>query len=150
VQFDEAYTRRTNRTARFGGFEKNRLLVEGDPQAEFVPEAAPTTGETVVNKGCVNPFVGTILQPRLAALGVTELYLGGVATNFVVESAARHAGDSGFDVTVLEDLCAAYDQQMHEFAIKKTLPLFAQILDAEEFIRRLEAGVLTEGSTESR
>lgn len=149
VQFDEAYTRRTNRSARFGAFEKNKLLVEGDPQAAFVPEAAPSNGETVVDKGCVNPFIGTILQPRLAALGVTELYLGGVATNFVVESAARHAGDSGFSVTVLEDLCAAYDQQMHDFAIEKTLPLFAQILDSEDFIRRLEAGDLTGGSTES-
>lgn len=150
VRFDEAYTRRTNRTARFGGFEKNRLLIEGDPQAEFVPEAVPVAGETVVDKGCVNPFIGTILQPRLAALGVTELYLGGVATNFVVESAARHAGDSGFDVVVLEDLCAAYNQQMHEFAVEKTLPLFAQILDSEEFLARLEAGDLTEGSSEPR
>lgn len=150
VRFDDAYTRRTNRTARFGAFEKNRLLVEGDPQAEFVPEAAPIPGETVVDKGCVNPFIGTILQPRLAALGVSTLYLGGVATNFVVESAARHAGDSGFDVVVLEDLCAAYDQQMHEFAVDKTLPLFAQLLDSREFLRRLQAGDLAEGSSDPR
>lgn len=143
VRFDEAYTRRTNRSARFAAFEQNRLLVEGDPQAQFVPEAAPIAGETVVDKGCVNPFIGTVLQPRLAALGVTELFLGGVATNFVVESAARHAGDSGFDVTVLEDLCAAYDQQMHEFAITKTLPLFATIGDSADLIRRLEAGDLS-------
>lgn len=149
VRFDGAYTRRTNRTDRFAGFEKNRLLVEGDEQAEFVPEGAPVDGETVVDKGCVNPFIGTILQPRLAALGVTELFLAGVATNFVVESAARHAGDSGFHVTVLEDACAAYNQEMHDFAIRNTLPLFARILSSEDFISRLEAGDITGGSTES-
>ena len=143
VQFDPAYTRRTNRSDRFAGMERNQLLLEGSRDAEFVPEAAPVDGETVVNKGCVNPFIGTVLDQRLRALGVTDLYLGGVATNFVVESAARHAGDSGFNVTVLEDLCAAYDQQMHEFAIDRTLPLFADIGSSEAFLTELRAGRLT-------
>lgn len=143
VLFDAAYTRRTNRSARFAAFEKNQLLMEGAADAEFVPEAAPIHGETVVNKGCVNPFIGTGLQQRLVTLGVTDLYLGGVATNFVVESAARHAGDSGFHVTVLEDLCAAYDQKMHDFAITNTLPLFAEISSSQDFLVALRSGALT-------
>lgn len=127
VSFDPAYTRRTNRTARFASFEEKQLMVEGSAEAEFVEQARPLAGETVMDKGCVNPFIGTVLLPRLSALEVTHLYLAGVATNFVVESAARHAGDSGFQVTVLEDLCASYNQVMHDFAISKTLPLFATI-----------------------
>lgn len=137
VAFDEAYTRRTNRSERFAGMEANRLLIEGSPDADFVAEAAPLAGETVVNKGCVNPFIGTTLEARLRALGVRELYLGGVATNFVVESAARHAGDSGFSVTVLEDLCASYNQEMHDFAIQRTLPLFASIATSPDLLDRL-------------
>lgn len=127
VSFDPAYTRRTNRSARFAFFEEMGLMIDGSPEAAFVAEAQPLAGEVVVAKGCVNPFIGTVLSARLSSIGITDLYLAGVATNFVVESAARHAGDSGLHVTVLEDLCASYNQEMHDFAIKKTLPLFARI-----------------------
>ncbi|WP_291408641.1 cysteine hydrolase family protein [Actinophytocola sp.] len=140
VAFDPAYLRRTNRSARFGGMEKNGLLRAGDPDTEFVPEAAPADGEAVFEKGCVNPFIGTGLEQRLTTLGVRELYLGGVATNFVVESAARHAGDSGYAVTVLEDLCASYSQEMHEFAITRTLPTFAAVDSSDTLVAALGAG----------
>lgn len=140
VAFDPGYTRRTNRSARFAGMEANRLLLAGSPDAEFVPEAAPVDGEPVVDKGCVNPFIGTTLEQRLHVLGATELFLAGVATNFVVESAARHAGDSGFTVTVLEDLCAAYDAESHEWAITRTLPLFAAIGSSADFVSHIREG----------
>jgi biuret amidohydrolase len=140
VAFDSDYLRRTNRSERFAGMERNRLLVEGSEDAEFVPEAAPLPGETVVHKGCVNPFIGTGLQERLLAWRASDLFLAGVATNFVVESAARHAGDSGYRVTVLEDLCASYTQEMHDFAIEKTLPMFARISSTAEFLAGIETG----------
>jgi biuret amidohydrolase len=140
VAFDPGYTRRTNRSARFAGMEKNRLLLAGSADAEIVAEAAPAEGEPVVEKGCVNPFIGTTLEQRLRVIGAQELYLAGVATNFVVESAARHAGDSGFEVTVLEDLCAAYDKESHDWAITRTLPLFAAIGSSTEFASRLAGG----------
>lgn len=134
VAFDPGYTRRSNRSQRFSGMERNGLLQAGSEDAEFMPEAAPVAGEAVFDKGCVNPFIGTGLEQRLIALGIRRLFIGGVATNFVVESAARHAGDSGFQVTVVEDLCAAYNQEMHEFAIQKTLPLFADIASTPDFL----------------
>lgn len=140
VSFDPAYTRRTNRSARFASFEKKGLMIDGSPEAEFVEQARPTAGETVVAKGCVNPFIGTVLSARLSALQITDLYLAGVATNFVVESAARHAGDSGLKVTVLEDLCASYNQEMHDFAIQKTLPLFARIDTSASLLAAVRSG----------
>jgi len=146
VAFDPGYTRRTNRSARFTGMERNRLLLEGSTDADFVAEATPLENEAVVNKGCVNPFIGTNLEQRLVTLGADELYLAGVATNFVVESAARHAGDSGFHVTVLEDLCAAYDQNMHDFAISRTLPLFAAVSSSADFEARISAGQIVGAS----
>ena len=44
-----------------------------------------------------------ILLPLLAAWGAGEIAVAGVATNHVVESAARHAADLGFSVVVLEE-----------------------------------------------
>jgi nicotinamidase-related amidase len=113
--------------------EQRRLMLEGSDDAAFVPEAQPAAGEVVVSKGCVNPFIATGLAERLLVAGVTDLFLAGVATNFVVESAARHAGDSGFQVSVIEDLCASYDESMHDFAVRKTLPMFGQVVTCADF-----------------
>ena len=65
-----------------------------------------------------------------------ELYLAGVSTNFVVESALRHAADSGFSVKVIDDCCASADAQMHEFAITKIFPAYGELCSADDFIRR--------------
>lgn len=127
VAFDEMFQNRTNRTAGFERFETNRWMLQGSPEAEFNPEVRPIEGEHVVFKGCVNPFIGTNLSEILIQLGVTNLYIAGTATNYVVESTARHAGDSGYSVTILEDLCASYNDEMHRYAIEKILPLFATI-----------------------
>ena len=127
VAFDDAYQNRTNRTAGFEGLETNGWMLKGSSEAEFNPQVRPIDGEYVVFKGCVNPFIGTNLLEILVRLDVTDLYLAGTATNYVVESTARHAGDSGYSVTVLEDLCASYNDEMHLFAIERTLPLFATI-----------------------
>lgn len=132
VAFDEHYSNRNNRGAGFGRMEENRSMLLGSVEAAFNPQVTPLDSETVIYKGCVNPFIGTNLMQVLLRLGATDLYLGGTATNFVVESTARHAGDSGFSVTVLEDLCASYSQEMHDFAVRNTLPMFATIANSSD------------------
>ena len=134
VAFDPNYLLRLNRGERFGSFETRQLFRKDSDEASICREIQPLPEEVVIEKGCVDPFIGTPLLEVLIGRGVDELFLGGVATNFVVESAARHAGDMGFRVSVVEPMCAAHDQTMHRFAIEKTLPLFARcILSMDEF-----------------
>ena len=95
LAFDPTYTLRTNRLARFDAYPDQRPMLADSPEAQIVAQLAPVDGEPVVDKGCVDPFVGTPLREVLAAEGITEVVLGGVATNLVVESAARHASDAG-------------------------------------------------------
>jgi len=124
--------RRLNRGARFETLEESGMFAPDSAGAAFCPEAQPAPGELIVTKSCVSPFAGTGLDELLRANGVQHLLLAGVATNFVVESAARHAGDRGYYVKILEDLCAAHSDEMHQFAITRTLPVFAQIASAQE------------------
>jgi nicotinamidase-related amidase len=105
---------------------------------EFAAQVTPADGELVVNKQCVNPFFNTGLYSWLARHAVRNLVLGGVATNVVVESAARFADDAGFAITVLEDCCSSVSDEMHEFAITKTLPMFGRIVKSGDFIAELE------------
>lgn len=127
LAFDPSYRLRTNRLPRFDPYEANRVMLADSPEAQIVKSLAPVEGEPVVDKGCVNPFIGTPLRDVLAAEGVTEVVLGGVATNLVVESAARHASDCGLQVTIVEDMCASFSPELHTFAVDKVLPLFAAV-----------------------
>lgn len=139
VAFRPDYTDRLNRSARFARYEEQGLLRAGTPEAEFCNEVAPHAGELIIEKGCVDPFIGTGLHAALTGRGIRRLYLGGVATHMVVESCARHAADSGYEVRVLEDLCAAHDPGLHEYAIATTLPAFAEVTSASGFIEALAA-----------
>jgi biuret amidohydrolase len=104
---------------------------------EFAPEVAPAEGELIVNKQCVSPFFNTGLYAWLARHSIRTLVLGGVATNVVVESAARFADDAGFATVVLEDCCSSVSDEMHEFAVTKTLPMFARVVKSAEYLAEL-------------
>jgi nicotinamidase-related amidase len=134
LAFDPTYRLRTNRLPRFEVYPANGRMLAGSPEAEIVEPLAPRDGEPVVDKGCVDPFVGTPLRDVLAAEGVGHVVVGGIATHLVVESAARHASDSGLQVSVVENMCAAPDPALHEHAVTRTLPLFGSVRTADEVV----------------
>lgn len=134
LAFDPTYVLRTNRLTRFDTYVDSKSMIAGAPEGEFVGDLAPNGGEPVIDKGCVDPFIGTPLRIVLAAEGISHVVLGGVATNLAVESAARHASDSGLQVTVVEDMCASFTPEAHEFAVSTTLPLFGTVTTADSVI----------------
>lgn len=134
LAFDPTYVLRTNRLVRFDAYPDQCAMLADSPEAQIVEALAPAEGEPVVDKGCVDPFVGTPLLLALAAEGVQHVVLGGVATNLVVESAARHASDSGLQVTVVEDMCASFRPDLHEFSIQHLMPMFGSVTTADELI----------------
>ena len=137
LAFDQNYTLRSNRTARFDRYPAERLLQFDDEGARIVDELTPN-GEAVFTKGWVNPFLGTPLSSVLAGEGISTIVLAGVSTNLAVESAARHAADIGLQPIVVEDLCASFTPEMHEFAARNTLPMFARVLSSEEVLTAWE------------
>ena len=136
VGFDPDHSLRTNRSKRFEGFERSGGMKLGSFDTEFCDEVQPIAGEPIVTKGCVNPFIGTALMELLVGRRVGELFLAGVATNAVVESALRHAADSGFATNVIEDCCASFDAEMHDFAIKKIFPAYGNVCSSQDFIAK--------------
>lgn len=134
LAFDPTYTLRTNRLPRFDAYPDQRAMLAGSPEAQIVAQLTPVDGEPVVDKGCVDPFVGTPLRDVLAAEGITEVVLGGVATNLVVESAARHASDAGLQVTVVEDMCASFRADFHDFSVQNMLPLFGTVTTSADLL----------------
>jgi nicotinamidase-related amidase len=72
-------------------------------------EAAPKTGETIVEKPLPNAFAGTTLNETLTSMGVKRLVLAGFMTHMCVSSTARAALDLGYQTTVAADACATRD-----------------------------------------
>ena len=74
-------------------------------------------GEPVIRKPRMNPFFGTDLESLLRSRDIDTLVLMGVATEFDVEAAARHAADADFRVIVLQDCCAAFSDETHKVSL---------------------------------
>jgi len=134
LAFDPTYELRSNRTARWDAYPAERAMLADSPGAQIVTAMAPLENEPVVIKGCVDPFIGTSLTEMLIGNGIRKIAIAGVATNLAVESAVRHAGDSGFDVTVIEDMCASFSPAAHEFSIGTILPMFSSVVSSDDFI----------------
>jgi nicotinamidase-related amidase len=85
---------------------------------EIVDEVKPVGHEPVIRKPRMNPFFGTPLESMLRSRDIDTVVLMGVATEFVVEAAARHAADADFRVIVLEDCCAAFSDEAHRVSLQ--------------------------------
>ena len=74
-------------------------------------------GDPVIRKPRVSALYGTSLEALLRAQGIGTVLLGGVATDLTVQTTARDAHDRDYQVVVLEDLCAAGNDQEHDQTI---------------------------------
>ena len=118
---------------RIDTLKANRAAIAGEWGSEFHASVAPADNELVITKQCVNPFFNTGLLPWLLQNQIQRLYLGGVATNLVVESTVRFADDAGFAPVVIRDLCASPNPAWHDFAIANIIPVFGKVIGIDEF-----------------
>lgn len=139
LSFAEGYGNRTNRTQRFDDHEAAGRFASGSEAVDFCEPVRPQAGELVFEKGSVSPFASTALETVLHGRGIRTLFVGGVATHLAVESAARDGGDRGFEVVVLEDLCAAPSEELHAHAVGQTIPAFGEVISVPTFHERLGA-----------
>ena len=104
---------------------------------EIVDQVKPVEGETVVPKPRMNPFFGTGLESMLRSRDIDTVVLTGVATEFVVEAAARHAADADFKVIVLEDCCASFSDEAHVAALN-IMGFLAILATSDDFIAAVD------------
>ena len=114
-----------------------KSLIDGTWGADFESSMAPRDDEGIVINKATGAFTTSDLRDRLAPLGLKTLLLAGVATNFVVESTAREGSDLGYEVVVLSDCCTSVSDEMHDAALRTSLPHLATIVESEEVISAL-------------
>jgi nicotinamidase-related amidase len=72
-------------------------------------------------------FYGTDLDLQLRRRRIQTVVIGGIATNFGVESTARSAHEHGYAPVLVEDACASFTTDMHAFAYTQIFPLLGRV-----------------------
>jgi nicotinamidase-related amidase len=88
---------------------------------QVVDELAPS--DLPVEKVGYDAFYATRLEWIFLRVGIRRLIVAGIVTNGGVSSTVRGAHVRQFDVTVLEDGCAAFTQELHDTAIAALRPV---------------------------
>jgi nicotinamidase-related amidase len=104
--------------------------------SELLPEACRKASDLLITKRHWSAFLGTELEKELRARGVRTIAIGGIATNFGVESTARDAAGLGFNVVFVEDAMATVSPEAHQFAVTVIFPRIGRVRKAGEVIVR--------------
>ena len=126
------------------------LLVDApfrDPQAPPPPPEAselidaldrkPT--DLVITKRQWGAFYGTELDQQLRRRGIKTIVIGGIATNFGVESTARTAFDRGYEIVFVEDAMTTMSPEAQQFAIQTIFPRMGRVRNTEAVLAALQS-----------
>ena len=118
VAFDKNYTNHPKNSPLFGKAQEFGALCNNSFGTQFYEPIKPNESDYVLTKTRVSPFFGTNLDSLLRNLNTENVLLAGVATDLVVSSAARDSHDRGYNTYVIQDACAAANENDHNNAIE--------------------------------
>lgn len=118
------------RNKAFGSMPKERI----DAMTEAHPVITPIDGDVVVTKRRFSAFTGSDLAVLLRSKNIEHLILAGISTSGVVLSTVREAADKDYRMTILSDLCADSDAEVHSILMNKVLPRQADIVSSEAWM----------------
>jgi nicotinamidase-related amidase len=104
---------------------------------ELASELEQQPGDYTVTKQRLGAFIGTSLDATLRRLGVTQLFLTGIATSVGVESTARSAYDHGYNLVLVTDAMTDRDADAHRHSVEKIFPRLGETSSTEDVLVQL-------------
>jgi len=117
--------------------KESGAFIRGTWDAEVIDELKPQSSEIIIFNYDTSAFSHTELDIILRAGGIKQLFLAGQTTNYIVDSTARYGVELGYKITILEDCCADYTDEMHDMAITQILPRLATISKSTDYVAAL-------------
>jgi len=108
--------------------------------SELAAMAGVEATDIVVTKRQWGAFYGTELDQLLRRRRIDTLVLGGIATNFGVESTARAAFDRNYGLVFAEDAMTSMDAEAHHFTCRHIFPKMGRVRSTRAVIDMLQAG----------
>ena len=139
VGFREGYPEISSRNKVFSAIKANGLFAAGCPDNEIHEAVAPLADEPVITKHRISALQGTDLDMILKSQGITTLIMSGLTTSGVVLSTTRQAFDLDYNLLIAEDCCADGKEEVHRFLLDNILSQHAEVLGADELIKRMES-----------
>jgi len=81
----------------------------GTPGWEIHPSITPIEGDIVVQKQTPDSFHETNLNCQLGSKGIKKLIIGGLQTEYCIDTTCRRAVSLGYDVILVEDAHSTWD-----------------------------------------
>ena len=78
-------------------------LISGSDYWQIPAELSPGENDIRIYKQYNSAFESTVLEEKLAQLGVSHIALAGAATNWCIRATAYAALERGYDLTLIED-----------------------------------------------
>jgi nicotinamidase-related amidase len=104
-----------------------KVLPEGF--ADLAPGLA-TPGDLLITKHSWGAFFGTDLDVELKRRGVRTIVLGGVATQFGVESTARQGWDLGYELVIARDVTTSMAAEPHDRTMRHIFPRISRVTES--------------------
>jgi nicotinamidase-related amidase len=104
---------------------------------QLLPELGVEPRDLLITKRQWGAFYGTDLDLQLRRRGIDTLVMGGVATNFVVESTARDAAERGYRLIFVEDAMAARSLEEHQYPLARIFPRIGRVVSSSMVEARL-------------
>jgi nicotinamidase-related amidase len=102
--------------------------------AAVVDELAPLPGELVVDKYGYGAFHHTLLEDALDALGVRQVVVTGVVTQICVEDTVRQGMQRGFEMVLVSDGVASFDEELHRTTLRNVAMKFGVVVDSSRWL----------------
>ena len=106
-----------------------------------IPVLTRTETDLVVARRRVSAITGSDLEILLRAKKIDHHVLTGISTSGVVLSTVREAVDKDYILTVLSDLCADRDEEVHRVLTEKVFPRHADVLSSTEWLSMLRSAL---------
>ena len=87
-------------------------------------------GDILITKATWGAFSVPKLDRELRKRGVRTIVLGGVATEFGVESTARQAWELGYELVIVTDATTSIAIEAHDNSMRHILPRIARVADS--------------------